>query len=473
MGTGMNDAVYAMAANGSNVYAGGFFSTAGGNSASRIARWNGSTWSALGTGMDNSVRAMIMSGTDVIAAGYFVTAGGVSANRIARWNGSAWSALGTGLGGIVSAVAVSGTNVYAGGDFTTAGGASANRVAKWNGSAWSALGTGVNASVWSLAATGNDLYVGGDFTTAGGASAQHVAWWNGTVWTAMGSGANATVNALAIIGTNLYVGGSFTTAGTISTPNIARANLDHAVRVSARMVLEGPYDQGTGLMTDGLRQQSLIPAAEPYTGLGFTQVTGGGETVAPAVLTVTGNNAIVDWVLVELRNPTNNTQITRTRCALLQRDGDVVDVDGVSPLTFQDLSIGSYHVVVRHRNHFGAMTSSALTLSGTATTVDFTSAATLLYGSASLKTVGSVNALWAGNALRDTQLKYTGTGNDRDPILVAIGSTTPNNVLSGYNILDLNLNGQVSYTGSANDRDLILVNVGGTTPNFVRPEQLP
>jgi len=42
-----------------------------------------------------------------------------------------------------------------------------------------------------------------------------------------------------------------------------------------------------------------------------------------------------------------------------------------------------------------------------------------------------------------------------------------------YSTRDVNLNGQVKYTGSANDRDPILVNVGSTTPNNVRTQQLP
>ena len=75
--------------------------------------------------------------------------------------------------------------------------------------------------------------------------------------------------------------------------------------------------------------------------------------------------------------------------------------------------------------------------------------------------------------LRDTSLRYTGSGNDRDPILVAVGSTTPNNTAPGYLPADVNLDGTVKYTGSANDRDPILVNVGSTTPNNTRTEQLP
>ena len=114
-----------------------------------------------------------MSGTNLYAGGDFTTAGGVTANNIAKWDGSAWSALGSGMScwrSYVYALAVSGTNLYAGGEFTTAGGVSANSIAKWDGSAWSALGSGMNGSirVSALAVSGTNLYAGGDFTTAGG-----------------------------------------------------------------------------------------------------------------------------------------------------------------------------------------------------------------------------------------------------------------------------------------------------------------
>ena len=44
--------------------------------------------------------ALAVSGTDLYAGGYFTTAGGVPANCIAKWNGSAWSALGSGMSGL-------------------------------------------------------------------------------------------------------------------------------------------------------------------------------------------------------------------------------------------------------------------------------------------------------------------------------------------------------------------------------------
>jgi hypothetical protein len=66
-----------------NLFVGGSFTTIGTVIANRIARWDGSTWSALGSGMNNTVRALTVSGTTLYAGGGFYTAGGVSANAIA------------------------------------------------------------------------------------------------------------------------------------------------------------------------------------------------------------------------------------------------------------------------------------------------------------------------------------------------------------------------------------------------------
>ena len=71
----MNDAVYALAWDGTNLYAGGYFTTAGGAGANRIAKWNGSSWSALGTGMNDTVRALTCVGTNLYAGGTFSTSG--------------------------------------------------------------------------------------------------------------------------------------------------------------------------------------------------------------------------------------------------------------------------------------------------------------------------------------------------------------------------------------------------------------
>jgi len=160
---------------GGDLYVGGCFSTAGGTSATNLAKWNGSAWSALGSGPDGPVSALAVSGSDLYAGGWFTTAGGASATGVAKWNPTTgWSAVGTDLYGVL-ALAVSGSDLYAGGNFTAADGITANRIAKWDGSAWSALGSGLNNVVNALAVSGSGLYVGGQFTTAGGKVSAYLA----------------------------------------------------------------------------------------------------------------------------------------------------------------------------------------------------------------------------------------------------------------------------------------------------------
>jgi hypothetical protein len=89
-------------------------------------------WSALGSGLGFTCIAIAIDASgNVYAGGNFTTAGGISANRIAKWDGSSWSALGSGLNSTVFAIAISGSDVYVGGGFDTAGGNSANYVARW------------------------------------------------------------------------------------------------------------------------------------------------------------------------------------------------------------------------------------------------------------------------------------------------------------------------------------------------------
>jgi hypothetical protein len=244
------------------------------------------------------------------------------------------------------------------------------------------------------------------------------------------------------------------------------------VGADVKVLLDGPYNSLTGLMDDGLRAAGLIPTLEPFTALGFTHVNGGGgETVQSSFLQTTGASAPVDWVLLELRSASTPSQVVATRSALVTRNGNVVSGSG-GTVRFNLLD-GNYHLAVRHRNHFGCMTSTPVSLNAGVAVVDLRNSATLVYGTEARKPLGSVMGLWSGNVQRDNTLKYVGEVNDRDPILFAIGGSIPTNTASGYLPSDVNLDGVVKYVGDNNDRDPILFNLGGSIPTNTRLEQLP
>lgn len=224
LGSGLaGSSVSALAVNGTNLYAGGDFTIAGGMPAKRVALWNGTSWSNLGDGLTGSaVHALVQDGTNLYAGGDFITAGGMVANNVARWNGTSWASLGSGMNGTVYALALDGTNVYAGGCFTTVDGMAANYVAMWNGTAWTNLDSGVNSEVRALTHDGTDLVAGGYFTGAGGVIANRVASWNGTSWVSLGSGLNNTVRALTRVGESLIAGGDFMAAGDGTANGVAR-----------------------------------------------------------------------------------------------------------------------------------------------------------------------------------------------------------------------------------------------------------
>lgn len=136
--------------------------------------------------------------------------------------------------------------------------------------------------------------------------------------------------------------------------------------VNAKILLEGPFDPATGLMDDNLNTSGILPLNEPYTALGFQHLgTGGGETISPSILNTAGANAIVDWVFVELRDPTDFDIKIATRSALLQADGNIVDLDGTSFVFFEDTPEGQYYLVIRHRNHLAVMTPGAIPMNKT------------------------------------------------------------------------------------------------------------
>jgi hypothetical protein len=252
LGPGVNGQVYCMLdfddGTGRALYVGGDFQHAGSQHATYIGKWDGAHWTGVGEGMSNYgiVHALARfddgQGIALYAVGEFQSAGGVVVNRVAKWNGSTWSALGFGLqGGSQKALALgvfddgSGPALYAGGNFASAGLVDAYGIAKWNGTAWSALEPGIlGGNVNSIASfddsTSRKLFVGGDFFGIGRFGASGLAVWDGNTWSsstdAIANGTDGAVRSFALLddgaGKALYATGDFLTAGQSVVNHVAK-----------------------------------------------------------------------------------------------------------------------------------------------------------------------------------------------------------------------------------------------------------
>jgi len=194
-------------------------------------------------------------------------------------------------------------------------------------------------------------------------------------------------------------------------------------------------------------------------------------SISSGVLAITGNDAIVDWVFLELRSSSDSTLVVDSRSALIQRDGDIVDVDGVSSIIFNNAFTGSYYLTVKHRNHLGVM-STKTKMSNICKVIDFRQTTTPIFNldilnpiNQALVIVEQGKALWAGNALSDKDIIYQGTENDVNLIYqlvinaVGNGLVSPAYKLKGYFSGDIDMNGEVVFQGTGNDGEFIYQNI--------------
>ncbi|MFZ0828152.1 MAG: hypothetical protein WAO02_12075 [Verrucomicrobiia bacterium] len=235
---GSSARVYAIATDGTYVYAGGNFTNAGAyTGVGGIAEWDGNNWYPLDYGFDYIVNALAVDNYGYLWAGGSFTNIVLLAPYIYPSKGLAvrgyntWYSFGVdGTNAIVNALAYDGGNrVYVGGQFYSVASAAATNIAYYDygDSSLHALGSGIAlGKVNALAYANGQLYVGGTFTNAGGVTANRIAMWNGTSWSALGAGligtsSAAAVNAIAVSGNNVYVTGNFTNAGGILASNVA------------------------------------------------------------------------------------------------------------------------------------------------------------------------------------------------------------------------------------------------------------
>jgi N-acetylneuraminic acid mutarotase len=239
---GLSHEVKALAAVGSDLYAGGIFTqTVDGAvpNLGHMARYDtvAGTWHPLSSGgLDDSVAALVVLGNDLYVGGRFnQTADGslTDLGSVARYDTVAgtWHALpNDGLWGHVYAMAAGGSDVYFGGGFTQTsdGTVVLGHIARFDTttSAWYTLpNSGLDGDVTGLTVSGDVLYAGGNFTQTGDTalSVGHIVRFDttGASWSALpNQGLDNYVSAIAVMDNDVYAGGQFGQTGDGTLTNL-------------------------------------------------------------------------------------------------------------------------------------------------------------------------------------------------------------------------------------------------------------
>lgn len=206
---------------------------------------------------------------------------------------------------------------------------------------------------------------------------------------------------------------------------------------------------------------SILPTLQPYNTAPFNHT--GSESVGAIP-----NADIVDWVLVELRKPSSglpgdasSSTIIGRKAGFLLKTGVVVDLDGVTPISFDIVKQGASFITFRHRNHLGVMSNSVPSNAVGSFTNDYsvlansfknpgaaTDAVVLLAG-------GAKYGLWAGDANKDGVVNIT----DVNSIKAAIAASA-----SGYLLADVNLDNGINVIDVNLSKATIAASGTGSTP---------
>lgn len=241
-----NGAVRAMKLAGTTLYVGGDFSGAGsigGAARNRIAALNTLLDTGNATSWDpntgsGSVRALDIVGNIVYAGGTFTTIGGQTRNGLAALdatqntnNVTQWFPNPSPAGSVYS-LAASGSTVYVGGDFTSIGGAPRNRIAALDANATMNHATAWNPSatnrVSALATWNGVVSAVGSFDSAGGLRRGNIAAidvqtgaaneWNPNV--------SGVVQSVDVSASSIFVGGNFNAIGGQGRSNLGAIDLE-------------------------------------------------------------------------------------------------------------------------------------------------------------------------------------------------------------------------------------------------------
>lgn len=423
------------------VYVGGIFTTIGQTSSSarnRIAALSASTGDATSWDPNSSgnVNCLALSASSTIyAGGSFTTIGGQTRNRIAEINtgsntATAWD---PNSNGDVNALLVSGSNVYTGGSFTTIGGNTRNYIARIPNSSSTSDSWNPNSdnTIYSLAISGNNVFAGGSFSSIGGVTTRSLAALDANTNSSMGNASwlanidvitgTPDVRSIIIDGTTLYAAGTFNSCGGSTKFNVASVDITSL----------SSFSLGSFATTTGSKANAIcISGSNIYIGGAFTISDGSPRNYIASINGTTG--AINSW------NPNANNEV---KDILISNNGNDAYVSG----TFT--SIGG-----QSRNRLAKLSTSTgnadatwnpnandgvekMAMNSTETTLFFYGFFTTINGGTSRPAAAAVSTTGAGTA---TAFTFTGLPDITTRLIsVAPGDSI---VYFGYNSTGININ---------------------------------
>jgi hypothetical protein len=282
---GANDSVNALLFDSfGNLYAGGTFTSIGGNAFKYIARWDGSTWSDLGYPGSNNISSILFDNSNPqnLYAGTLTKAYKCSDLFSLPHT---WSSFGN-TDSFINALAIDNTGkIYAGGSFSSINTVSNTKaIARWTpaSSTWESVGTinkadnpggtTVRAIIFDNSSTQN-MYIGGDFNTIYDGIfyytyVNNLARKNAGSWYTVGAGVNGLVTSLTLDQTRnqIYAGGIFTT----TADGITMLNRIGKYDISTNTW----HSLGTGMGDNSVWSIVIDPAGNVYAAGSFTTVGG-------------------------------------------------------------------------------------------------------------------------------------------------------------------------------------------------------
>jgi len=193
--------------------------------------------------------------------------------------------------------------------------------------------------------------------------------------------------------------------------------------VKVRAFLQAPYDAEGDSMRTPLARLGLLPLASPYA-------------AAPRAAAAAPGGA-VDWVLLQLRDPTT-ANIVGEESFLLDREGFLTEPDGRNRvLGFTGCSPGDYQLVLNHRNHVAVMSRGTFPFNEAPPVLhDFSADSAFYEGSgAACELETGVWGLWSGDINQDHQV----SGLD-----FAYWQSAARDGRRGYLAEDLNFDGHIT-----------------------------